>query len=243
MKFFLFVLLCCNLSVLAQETEAWATPSKESQAYTKLREKITVPPFGLTKIKNEIARIKSDEDDNKKIPVKFYQSLSLREKFTYHMIHGETYSQNCDAMPPAQDAQKKIFAHLPDLFGEYSWSDTQLKFFIANRDSVLQLIKESASRSNHIGVNFKQAIIELNAREMIPFLISTYNSKKEDHDILTVLMLLMKDNQYPPFLASVSYKKLYGDENNYQAFLQFNPANEELIIKRATEYFNGSNNK
>jgi hypothetical protein len=56
-------------------------------------------------------------------------------------------------------------------------------------------------------------------------------------------MLLMKDNQYPPFLASVSYKKLYGDENNYQAFLQFNPANEELIIKRATEYFNGSNNK
>ena len=75
---------------------------------------------------------------------------------------------------------------------------------------------------------------------MIPFLISTYNVNKKDHDILTVLMLLMLNNEYKEFMNSLSYKKLYGDKaGSYNAFLNFNVPNEELIIKRATDFYNG----
>ncbi len=48
--------------------------------------------------------------------------------------------------------------------------------------------------------------------EMIPFPISTYNTDRKDHDILTLLMLLMQQNKYPVFVASASYAKLYGDK-------------------------------
>jgi hypothetical protein len=76
-------------------------------------------------------------------------------------------------------------------------------------------------------------------KKMIPFLIKTYNIDKKDHDILTVLMLLMKENQYKPFLASQSFRKLYGEEASYQAHLELNKANEELILKRAMDFYNG----
>ncbi len=80
------------------------------------------------------------------------EELSFREKFTYHMIHAESYSQNCDAMPPIQNEQKKIFAYLPDAFDEYDWSDRQTAFLQKNRDSIIALITESMTRSKRIGV-------------------------------------------------------------------------------------------
>ena len=79
--------------------------------------------------------------------------------------------------------------------------------------------------------------MSLYAKEMIPLLIKTYNINKKDHDILTVLMLLMKESEYPEFVNSSSFKKLYADEtSSYQAFLSFNSENEELIIKRASDF-------
>jgi hypothetical protein len=236
---------CCQLLLLSlsfslHAQDKWKEPSKESQAYHDFREENTDPPYGLKKIEALVSKIKTDEEDNAKLNPKAYAALSLREKFTYHMIHGESYSQNCDAMPPVQDEHKKIFARLPDAFGEYAWSERQIKFFKTNRDSVIRWMEEMISKDNRVGLNFKQAIVKMNAKEMIPFLISTYNATKKDHDLLTVLLLLMKENKDKPFLASASYKKLYGDEYaSYQAYLGFNTANEELIIKRATDFYNG----
>ena len=114
------------------------------------------------------------------------------------------------------------------------------EFFITSKDSVIKFMEEVILKDNRIGVNFKQAIVEMNAREMIPFLIQTYNATKKDHDILTVLLLLMKQNKYQPFMVSASYKKLYRDEEaSYESYLNFNTANETLIIKRATDFYNG----
>jgi hypothetical protein len=155
------------------------------------------------------------------------------------MIHGEAYSQNCDAMPPIQDEQMKIFSYLPDLFNEYSWSERQQAFLKENKDSVITWIKECSSKNNRIGLNFKHTIWQLNATETIPYLISVYNITKKDHDILTLLMLMMKENSYEPFVMSPSYKKLYGETSNYQDCIKYNKANEELIIKRATDFYNG----
>jgi hypothetical protein len=240
MKYFLFLAaLLSSFFLNAQEEEVWKEASPESQAYHQYRIKETMPPYGLPKVKALIAKIRSTEDEDLKLNHKEYETLTLREKFTYHMIHAESFSQNCDAMPPIQDEQKKIFGYLPDGFDEYSWSERQVNFLKKNKDSVLTLIKESVGRSKRIGANYKQAIVEMNAKEMIPFLIKTYNTDKKDHDILTVFMLLMKNNNYKPFMASASFKKLYGEEASYQAYLDFNKANEELILKRVMDFFNG----
>jgi hypothetical protein len=224
---------------------SWKTPSKESQAYHEFRFKSTTPPYGLAKVKSLISKIKKNDDDGSEIlNPKLYQGLSLREKFTYHMIHAESYDQNCGGEPPVQDEQTKIFANTAGVFeseGETAifWSDRQSNFFKNNRDTVITLIKESSQRSKHMGTNYKQVLIDINAKEMIPFIIDMYNTDKKDHDLLTLLMILMKDNKYAPFEASATYKKLYGDDAMYSSYINFNSANEQLIIKRATDFYNG----
>lgn len=236
--FSVLTLLFISFSLIAQEDLPWKEASKESQAYHQYRIKLSIPPYSLPKIKKLVKGIKANDEDDMKLKSSIYQSLSLREKFTYHMIHAESFSQNCDAMPPIQDEQKKIFGQLPDAFDEFRWSDGQIKFLKTNKDSVVALIKESIARTGRIGLNYKAAIAEMNAKEMIPLLISTYQSSKKDHDILTVLMLLMKEGKYAPFTASASYKKLYGEESNYLANIVYNIGNEDLVLKRATEFYN-----
>lgn len=221
----------------AQE-EGWKEASPESKAYHEYRLKTTVPPYGLSKVKALVKSLREDDESNLILNAKVYNALSLREKFTYHMIHAESYSQNCDVFPPIQDEQTKILGHLPDAFDEYSWSERQWKFLKENKDSVIALIQESVNRSGRIGLNYKHAIVEMNALEMIPFLIDFYKKDHKDHDILTVLLLLMKGAKYEPFVKSASYIKLYGEKVSYTAFLQLNADNEELIFKRAMDLYN-----
>jgi hypothetical protein len=235
----LLIALIISCSLVAQDDSTWKEASKESQAYHKYRQHLSYPSYSFDKINAMIRKqVLTDSEDNLVLKEKAYASLSLREKFTYNMIHAESYSQNCDAEPPIQEEQKKIFSNLPDAFYEYSWSERQEKFFTGNKDSVVALIKECVSKNNRIGVNFKLAIVEMNAREMIPFLIKIYNIEKKDHDILTLLMLLMKGSEYKPFLISASYKKLYGDDTSYGAYIMYSKANEDLILKRATDFYN-----
>ncbi len=243
--FLLIIIFTGHYHASAQDTLVWKEASKESRLYHSYRLEISDPPYGLKKIEGLTSKIKAVDDETglggkETLNQKIYLPLSFPEKFTYHMIHPESYSQNCDAMPPIQDEQKKIFAQLPDVFGEFNWSERQSKFFLANRDSVILLMRACILKDNRIGLNFKQVIVDINAKEMIPLLISIYNTNKKDHDILTMLMLLMKDNEYDQFLVSASYKKLYADSDaSYKACLTFNTANEELIIKRATDFYNG----
>lgn len=241
----LVLALAITLISVAQDDDFSKPVSKASQAYHDYRMKISRPPYGPEKVLSLISKIKDEdlgnEDWKSALSPKVYASLTLREKFTYHIIHGESYSQNCDAMPPIQDEQKKIFGSLPDLFGESYWADRQKKFFLDNSDTVVKLIKESVLRSKRMGLNYKYAIVEMNAIDMIPFLVSTYNTDRKDHDILTVLLILMKENKYEPFINSQSHKKLYVDDapGFYVRHLDLNKANEDLIMQRATDFYNG----
>lgn len=244
--FVCFFMMTLFTKVHAQEEEVYRNPSKESLAYHDYRTTESSPPYGLLKIKKLIGQLKLKEDNEGggllALNYKTYALLSLREKFTYHLIHGEAYSQICDAYPPTQDEHKKIFGYLPDVLDEYNWSEGQLKFLRENRDSVMALIKECVTKKNHVGVNFKRAIVEINGIEMIPFLIKIYNSEKKDGDLLTLLNLLLRRNKDAAFLASATYKKLYGEEYSFTSFILFNKANEALIIKRATDFYNAKSN-
>jgi hypothetical protein len=237
MAFYIFLLPVKGFS---QDESEYKEASPESQAYHQYRIKTTTPPYGLEKIKALLASTKAGDDDDLALASKEYTALSFRQRFTYTMIHAESFSQNCDAVPPVQDEHKKISGFLPDAFEEYSWSQRQQDFLIGNRDSVMALIKESATRSKRIGLNYKQAVLEINGWELIPFMVEVYNRDHKDLDILTLFMLMMKENKYAPFLASPSFTKLYGIKSNSQSFIQFNKANEDLIIKRALDFYKGS---
>lgn len=238
---FIFLLAATVCSpCFAQDGQSWD--------YRHYRDYTTTPPFGLQKVRQLIktrtvrkADPDNDDEGTDSLPEKLYRSLSLREKFTYNMIYGESYSQNCDAGLASPGEEKKIFGQLPsDLFGDNSWSDRQEAFFKDNKDSVVALMTESIGRARRVGLNYKFVIVNINAVSMIPLLIGTYNLQKKDHDILTVLMLLMRNNKYPPFMTSISYSKLYtGKVPYYAASLEFNSANEALIIQRATDFYNG----
>ena len=246
---YLFILLISALPVFVfaqdQEEEGhWQEASAASEAYHTFRLKNSTPPYGLAKVKSLIKKINTRTEDNSDyydspMSRKIYLSLSLREKFTYHMIYPESYSQNCDVSAPIIDEEKKILGNLPDVFSESNWSRKQLDFMVSNRDSVLSLIKESVNRSKRMGLNYKTAIVEVNGREMIPFLIDFYLTDRKDNDILTVLTLLLKKNEYKPFMTSASFIKLYGKKSNYQSFINLNKDNVELIISRAKSYYDG----
>jgi hypothetical protein len=210
------------------------------------RENISVPPFGLAKVMAAIRKMQHVDDtvDDMKFTIalgdSIYNALSFDEKFTYNMIHAESYSQNCNALPEHMNDNDRIYGRLRDLFGEYSWSTRQLNFFKDNRDSVLQLMKAVIEKQGRVGMNFLEVILEINATDMTPYLIHTYqNYDMSNHYILTAMMELMEKNKYPEFLQSVSYKKLYGNaEATYSAYLSYNKANEDLIIQRATNFYN-----
>jgi len=219
--------------------------SSHSSAYHEWRTRLTVPPYGIEKIRELIKKIKPGSENNEALSAADYNAFSLREKFTYNMIHAESYCRSCDATPPVKDEDKKIFAYLPGAFVGSAWSERQTKFLSSNRDSVIQFMRESMGRTKRAGVNFKQVMLEINAKEMIPDIIATYraNKKVKDLDMLTVLMNLMKDNEYETFLLSGSYKKLYAEETSYKSYLNYSQGNEDLIIKRATDFYNADRKK
>lgn len=241
MKYLVLLAATLVTSVLqAQDELPWKEASKESQAYHEYRNQLSVPFYPSTNVKNAIKKyVKSDQDDNLVMKESIYNKFTPKEKFVYAMIHPEAYSQICDANPPIEDEHKKIFGQLPDAFADYALSERQEKFLKDNSELVAGYFKECIAKNNRVGVNYKQVIVNINAVSMIPFLIQTYNKQKKDHDILTMLLLLMKNNNYEEFVQSTGYKKLYGEESNYLSHLTLNQANVDLIISRATNFYNG----
>jgi len=232
----------CVIAAAASSTFAQEPAQPEASAATKkyhaYRTTTTAPTYGLSKVKGLIAKIKADSEDNQRLSDKLYDSLSFKEKFTYAMLHGEDFSQNCDMMPIFQDEEKKVFAYPVGAWDDSSvWSDRQTKFMKSNRSKVIALTRETIRTKGRAGSNIKRAVLELNMWELIPDLVTTYNRDHKDHDILSVLMILMKENKYKPFLESASFKKLYGENASYQAFLNANTANQKLEISRALAFY------
>lgn len=226
-------------SVFAQQDVP--TPSKTSIAYREYREAYTKPPYGLAKVEGLIKKYKlrDDTSDNpSKLPANVFAKLSLKEQFTYHMIYGESFSQNCDAMPVLAEEEKHIYAYPPGAFqDERSWSEGQHNEMKKHRKVFVPLIKETILSKGRIGCNLKAAILDLEAVELIPSIIEVYKRQRKDHDILSVLMILMKEGKYKPFLESQSFKKLYDESASYQSFLIANKANQDLVMERATAFY------
>jgi hypothetical protein len=223
----------------AQDEGPMPKPSAASRRYHDYRLVATEPSYGLAKVKAMIRKIKEDPDMNRRLSDKTFSSLSFDEKFTYSMMHAEDFSQNCEMMMPIEEEHTKIFAFIPGAFGgEQSWSEKQLTFLKKNRSKVIGLLRSTIRSHKRVGLNLKAAIWQLNATELIPDLATAFNRDTRDNDILTLMMLMMNEAKYKPFLDSTSYKKLYADEStSYKAYLTSNSANKQLILARAGAFY------
>ncbi|MDR1877921.1 MAG: hypothetical protein LBQ84_09910 [Flavobacteriaceae bacterium] len=249
----LFVLVFFSSYFLfAQDIDSIGTlPSVESQAYHEYRLKNSIPFYNLSKIQNMVSKLEPVPVDPEmaaegdivdyyvSLSDKDFNKLSDKEKFTYTMIHPEYMSQVCADEMTILDEDKKIFGYLCPTFDESSWSERQRSFLNSNRKVVINLIKEISLKDQHIGLNCKMALEEINATEIIPFLVDFYNTKgKKDRDILTLLLTLVKNNKYYPFTRSNVYRELYGDDKSYyDSYIEYTELNEEYIIKSAKNFY------
>ena len=232
----LIVLMACLSQAQDSENQKQSSTSRK---YHEYRLVVTEPAFHLAKIKAAVTKIRADKEGNRRMAEKAYNELTFEEKFTYNMIHGEDSSQNCDGSMATVREETKIFGYFPDAFseGDICWSERQREFLTRNRSKVISLLRSTLKLRERAGVNLKNAVLEIKAYELIPDLISTYNIKKKDLDVLSLLMLLMKEDKFPEFMKSASYEKLYGENANYKNFLEANTANRDLIFERATAYY------
>ena len=227
--------LCCAQSSMFDEKGL----SKTSAAYHQYRLEETQPTYSLKKVKALIAKIKFKENKEgegglESLDPKVFKSLSNQAMFTYCMLHGEVSSQNCDGMPAVLNEEKKLFAFPPGPFGEEAdWSDNQRAFLHAHRSTVLGFLRQTMGQKKRAGNNLKKAIIELDAVELIPDMASLYKQSHKDHDLLSVMSVLMKNRKFRRYTTSDVYRKLYYGETNYKSSIPLTPYVEHLILSDA----------
>lgn len=236
---FLLVPLWANLAAAQSISETDVSPA--TKRYRAYRLETTEPPYGLKKVKalvKGIKPVKGGEDDMGDVrATAAWQRMTTEERFTYCMLHGEDPSQNCNAMPWLVDEEHKVSAYPAGFFGDEVWSKRQLAFLRSHRSDVVRLLRGTIRARGRVGANLKDTITYLNTNELIPDLIWAYRRDRKDQDILTVLMLLMREGKYAPFLSSTTYKKLYGENANAESFVAASEANQKLMFERAMGFY------
>ena len=228
----LAVLIVFAAGCLALAQTKGQDPAMKEYAY---RYEITKPAFGLKKIEALIHR--------NPVPESAFRSLTVEERFTYVVLHGEVFSQGCAAFPFTSPAGHKIFARAAEGLGDppnSQWSAREIRFLLRHRGEVIDLLRETIRSRNRIGANLKMAIDEVAARELVPDMLDVFERDRKDLDILTLCLIMMKDDQYQPFLESTAYRTLYGPVSNERSSLEANRANIDAIESMARAYWRSS---
>ncbi len=238
LAFALTVLACCSV-VLAQDMDPKGLTLKSRQ-YHDYRQVNSEPPFGLAHVKAVIAKVdKQANTDSPAISPAMFAKLSTAEKFTYCMLHGDVFDQNCNGMPPFLGEEQKIFAFpCAPFWDQMKMSPMQASFLKAHRTACIGYIRTTMNSTHWCGPNLNAAIIDLKAYELIPDMVKLFNRDHKDQDLMSTFCVLMKNANFPEFKKSITYKKLYGDpDNSYKSFIDGNSANQQLCIKRAMDYY------
>lgn len=238
------VLFCLALGALPPAYSQEDPPglSAASANYHRYRLADTWPLYELNKVQNLINHAKdrpNEGGDSGTLAIsdKGWRSLRPAAKFTYCMIHGELYSQNCDGMPAFVGEETKIFAQPAAAFNnEQDWSDRQITFLQSRHSSVVEWIRKAIRTQNRVGVNLKKAILEIDANELVPDLVAQYWRSSRDKDVLSVLCLLMKHRRFAPFVKSPLFKALYSGDASYQTFVPCSRDTEKFIIDCALRF-------
>jgi hypothetical protein len=121
-----------------------------------------------------------------------------------------------------------IPANIPSLFDGERMSERQIKSLHDNRDSTMDYLSKCLDFRSHIPLGYKKTIIEINAWEFIPSILSLEEkmnrgdtSTVEDPYIYSLLMVLMKNNRFKDFITTTTYKKLYGESASYREKISY----------------------
>jgi hypothetical protein len=238
-------LLCAASIRAAQSHGSSGEISAPSMAYANFRLLNTDPPFELTAVKSLIGKYRLDRLREQLPSTAEFNRLSVPTRFTYTMLVCEDYAQICSGMPIFQGEENFIFAYPPlmDMTGNV-WSHRQSAFLKANRHEVVNLIQQTIRIRRKAGLNLKSAIELIGAYELIPDLAKVFAADMRDHDVLTVIMRLMVDGHYGPFLQSKVYKTLYGGFGvNHKSFVFANESNKSTIVNLALGYYHSRTQK
>ena len=136
---------------------------------------------------------------------------------------------------PPSPAEDQLYGFLDINNDGLMMSDRQLMCLKTIRNYVMNSIKVDAELKGYLPLNYKSVIIDLNAVEMIPWLVDFFKrkTKEKDGDILTIFFNLMVVNKYPPFMKSISYQWLFVPSDRRPNSIIFNSANAKLTIERA----------
>ena len=160
-----------------------------------------------------------------------FRALTARQLISYYS-YPEVSSQFCEGEEnPTTRMGIGVFMMDSELNADHSTrQDEALR---ARRDSVLWLVNECAMGATRYPEVLKEIVITVGAWEQIPHLIRCYGELRiKESTYLTVLVRLMADAEWKPFLQSRISKEIEHGEWE----IPFNDANEALILKLARQY-------
>jgi hypothetical protein len=226
------------LAVSQTPSKTSVSPSEAHHSYRLYEE---APPYGLDKVRHLITNGKKEDPFEEELAPPLttgkFGALSLEEKFTYVMIHPEQFNQACYIALAVNGEEHLIFGRLPGAeTGQQQWSERQIAFLKKNSLQVKELLKKEIVGHDHVGLNVKTAVVEIEAYPLIPAIVDASARNKKDLDLLTVLAILMKDG-YGPFKKTGIYQKLYGPKSNAWAGVPDSVATRQLIVDQALAFY------
>ncbi|MCB0429741.1 MAG: hypothetical protein H6585_07695 [Flavobacteriales bacterium] len=245
-----FVLLSMTAPAMAQNGQ---------YAFDSLFQKITVgertwysqvlqPVNGncLTSYKvNRLAsgRNQSYVDNNFMLTDADFQSLNAKDLLLYAMNHPEERVNMNMKISPPDNWPTLTFAYIAPTMQGRRISKRQMDALEAKRDSVVQFLKNCMPYFPVLTKSYKELVISLHATECIPELLYKANRPYYyDTYVVTVIMNLMVDARYKPFIQSDVYKKLYGKELNYSSFIESDKKTIDFILQTAAAFYKSKYN-
>jgi hypothetical protein len=164
------------------------------------------------------------------------KDFSVEEWLFYSLSYPQSYSQNCGYPVFDSNGHQKIFKEIPSTIEGLEMSEQQFEALSVRRAKVIPLLIKCINNSDFIDLEMRRLISDLKAIECIPALIKLYNrQEKKDHDILTLFIGSMEENEFPPyrqFERSIIFKK--GD--NQRLYIDASTQNINAILKLAKDF-------
>lgn len=135
-------------------------------------------------------------------------SFTIKEKLIFALVYPEQHSQTCSKyIELNEEMNQHIFSYLPKGDEGFYPSERQIEALKENKDSVAFYLKQCYKNKDQIPFDIYLIVEEINLYQLIPLLIEHNNSKKNSF-ILALMIRLMMDDKYKPFLNSNLIKDL-----------------------------------
>lgn len=237
MKALLFSLILCLAFLVAAQTEHWPTPPNEPVPYTIFCEE--------SRLVDSLMDLQADSLRHTLMPYKLpnaqYALLSKKERLIHAIRYPERYTQICSHSFFNMNEYNEINPYIRTSFGMVKMSSRQQQ--VLKEDSLMCIeafnscLRSGEPMYNHL----PELIVDYNYISCIPAIIDAYNNPSSQNTYqLTALMLLMKKNNYAPFLETKLYHTLYDQNTKPKKQIKRKKKYSDEIIALAKKFYEAS---